>query len=219
MQSMAEHYPFQNFPLPYAYDALEPYIDTKTMHLHHDKHLQTYIDNLNRALSACPAQQNSTLPQLLCCTHLPRAKEEEILHNAGGVWNHRLYFAGLASAGSKVPSGALAEAISCRFGSFEAFQQQFTAAALSVFGSGYAWLAAARCGRLLLFTTPNQETTLCRGLRPLLCLDVWEHAYYLKHFNKRVDYIADWFQVVNWAQAEQQYAFCSRKNAKNEKQD
>ena len=204
---MNEHYPFENTPLPYGYDALEPYIDEKTMHLHHDRHLQAYIDNLNSALKQHPRLQALPLAQLIhTAGQMPGKDCAAIARNAGGVYNHLFFFDGMRPAGKRAPEGALAAAIHRRFGSLDGFREEFTQAALSVFGSGYAWLVNGRQG-LCLVTTANQETP-AGAATPLLNLDVWEHAYYLKHYNKRADYISDWWSVVNWDTAEQRYG-CS----------
>ena len=195
----SEHYKFENKPLPYAYNALEPYIDEKTMRLHHDKHLQTYIDNLNNVLKDHPELQNMTLEQLIVnVPRIPESIQVPIRNNAGGVYNHQFYFANLINPSNKEPIGQLATYIKKTFGDFEIFKQQFKKAALSVFGSGYAWLVIDRNGLLKITATPNQDTPLTQNLCPILNIDVWEHAYYLKHFNVRADYIDDWFQVVNW---------------------
>ncbi len=203
---MNDFYPFQNTPLPYPYDALEPYIDTKTMELHHDRHLQTYINKLNDVLKEHPFFQKLSLTELLSpCVPLPGRARKEIRNNAGGVYNHRFYFEGLSPAGEKAPVGGLAEAINEEFGGFEQFKLLFSQAAASVFGSGYAWLAAKKNGSLVIVTTANQDTPLADFLTPILNIDVWEHAYYLKHYNMRADYIKDWFNVVNWEKAEERY--------------
>lgn len=201
---MQNRYPFENTPLPYAYDALEPYIDEKTMQLHHDRHLKTYIDNLNALLKKYPQFQALTLEQLIhTAGQMPGKDCAAIARNAGGVYNHRFFFSGMGPDGGKEPQGPFAAAISRRFGSLEAFREKFTEAALSVFGSGYVWLVNGRQG-LCLVTTANQETP-AGGVTPLLTLDVWEHAYYLKHYNKRADYISDWWKVVSWNLAEEKY--------------
>lgn len=207
-----EKYPFVNLPLPYAYDALEPYIDTQTMILHHDRHLKTYIDNLNTILRSYPWLQRLTLIELLQnIPRLPAQAQEPIQNNAGGVYNHRFYFNGMQPAKNQQPSGALATAIDQDFGSLEQWKKDFQAAALSVFGSGYAWLVYDG-NKLRIVTTPNQNTPLETGLCPILAIDVWEHAYYLKHYNMRADYINNWFSVINWAQAEANYQKCTRQN-------
>lgn len=204
-------YPFVNLPLPYDYNALEPFIDEKTMHLHHDKHLQTYINNLNNILKECCNLQKISLNRLLRnSSALPANQRTAILNNAGGIYNHRFFFELMTPNSPKRPSENLECAMNSCFGSFEAFKDKFKAAALSVFGSGYAWLVSDR-GRLKIITTPNQNTPIALGVNPLLCIDVWEHAYYLKHYNLRADYIDDWFNVVNWEKAEELYKNCMGK--------
>lgn len=198
---MNEHYPFLNPPLPYAYNAMEPYIDTKTMKLHHDRHLQTYVDNLNHILADYPDYQMLSLEQLLMNTDsLPLELRTPIRNNAGGVFNHLFYFSLLKNPGVQAPPKPLSAYINADFGDFTSFMKAFAKTALSVFGSGYAWLVLDCFQHLRIVTTANQDTPLPLQLRPLLCLDVWEHAYYLKHFNKRADYIADWFSIINWEQ-------------------
>lgn len=206
---MNEHYKFINVPLPYDYDTMEPYIDEKTMVLHHDKHLQTYIDNLNNTLSQYPQFQDWTLEQLLSnIPSLPKEIQTSVKNNGGGVFSHQLYFANLANPAPSQPIGMLGEAINMDFGSYASFKEQFKEAALSVFGSGYAWLVLNAAGQLKITTTPNQDTPLSLGMCPILNLDVWEHAYYLKHYNLRADYIDDWFHVVNWNHANDRYMRC-----------
>ena len=201
---MNEHYPFENPPLPYAYDALEPYIDAKTMHLHHDRHLQTYVNHLNEVLLPHPVLHDKPLTFLL--THptlLPCGIQIPIKNNAGGVYNHIFYFSGLTpDVDTPVPQ-PLSAFLTESFGSVEKFKEKFKSAALSVFGSGYAWLIAEPSGRLCIFVTKNQDTPLPAGFFPLLNIDVWEHAYYLKHYNERDAYIDDWFHVANFSQANQ----------------
>lgn len=195
--------PFENTPLPYAFDALEPYIDARTMEIHHDRHLQAYIDDLNRAIAPFPALQNCTAARL-AVLNAPalRCIRPALCRNAGGVFNHRFYFAGMTPDGSRrLPCGALQSAVLQTFGTQAAFEDAFTKAALGVFGSGYVWLVRDVAGRPRIITTANQDTPMARGLRPLLCCDVWEHAYYLKHQNRRADYAADWLRVADWARA------------------
>lgn len=200
------NYPFTNPPLPYAYNALEPYIDTLTMQLHHNRHLQTYIDNLNAALKDYPAYHSWSIEELLTNTaSLPSSIQLTVARNAGGVYNHIFYFENLTLPHLSYPTGALIDAIKQQYGSFADFKQQFTDAALSVFGSGYAWLVLDASGRLRIIPLANQDTPLPLRLTPLLNIDVWEHAYYLKHYNLRKDYITDWFQVVHWANANRIY--------------
>lgn len=209
---MNEHYPFTNPPLPYAYDALEPYIDAKTMELHHDKHLQAYVDNLNNALKNYPDYQQLSLEQLLLYIfRLPADIRIPVWNNAGGVFNHIFYFSQLAppeTIPTVIPQPLLS-ALNHSFGSMDGFKKALSDAALSVFGSGYAWLVLTPVGKLEIITTANQDTPLPLGLCPVLNLDVWEHAYYLKHFNVRTDYIKDWFSVINWEQANQNLISCS----------
>lgn len=206
---MNEHYKFINTPLPYPYNALEPYIDEKTMWLHHNRHLQTYIDNLNNALSKNPALWNWTLEELITNTaSLPEDIRTAVAHNGGGVFNHQFYFSNLANPAPQQPFGNLNEGIRNKFRTYVSFQAQFKEAALSVFGSGYAWLVVNALGQLDIMTTKNQDTPLSLGLSPILNIDVWEHAYYLKHYNVRADYIDDWFRVVNWNNANKNYMRC-----------
>lgn len=195
--------PFENTPLPYAFDALEPYIDARTMEIHHDRHLQAYIDGLNRAIAPFPALQYCTAARL-AVLNAPalRCIRPALCRNAGGVFNHRFYFAGMTPDGSRrLPCGALQSAVLQTFGTQAAFEDAFTKAALGVFGYGYVWLVRDVAGRPRIITTANQDTPMARGLRPLLCCDVWEHAYYLKHQNRRADYAADWLRVADWARA------------------
>lgn len=202
------YYPFVNAPLPYAYDALEPYIDEKTMYLHHDRHLQTYINNLNEILKENPQLQSLSLEQLIVnASRLPKSLQTSIRNNAGGVYNHRFFFEGLINPSDKIPHGKISEEIEKQFHSIETFMGEFTKAALSVFGSGYAWLVSDK-GILKIITTRNQNTPLEQRLCPILNLDVWEHAYYLKHYNMRADYIKDWHHIINWDNAEKNYRNC-----------
>ena len=203
---MNNTYPFVNTPLPYAYDALEPYIDEKTMHLHHDRHLQTYIDNLNAIIKEHPELQTWTLEGLLeLSAFLPKEIRQPVINNAGGVYNHHFFFDSMTPAGKQPEENPLLAEIARQFGSLEAFQEQLKKEALAVFGSGYAWLAADG-GKLKIIRTANQDTPLPLGLQPLLALDVWEHAYYLKHYNQRAAYIDDWFSVVDWEKASRRFA-------------
>ncbi len=197
-----EFYPFINLPLRYPYDALEPFIDERTMMLHHNRHLKTYIDNLNRLLKDNPRFQSLSLGELIVLTAgSSRGDGRDIHNNAGGVFNHRFFFDGLGPYQSGGPRGALLKAIEVTFGTLESFLDKFRSAALSVFGSGYAWLVYRR-GSLKIITTANQNTPLEEGYTPILALDVWEHAYYLKHYNRRDDYISDFFSVIDWSRGE-----------------
>lgn len=203
---MNEKYPFVNPPLPYEYDSMEPYIDTETMRLHHNRHLQTYVDKLNDILSKYPQYQSLSLEQLLVSTDsMPSEIQTGIRDNAGGVYNHIFYFMNLKNPSTEKPAFPLQSYLDTVFHDFETFQQKFTDAALSVFGSGYAWLVINALGEPQIVTTANQDTPLTMCLFPLLNIDVWEHAYYLKHFNRRADYVKDWFAVINWTRVNQLY--------------
>lgn len=199
---MNNFYPFVNTPLPYAYNALEPYIDEKTMRLHHDRHLQTYIDNLNKLLEENPALQQFSLEKLLTrWCRLPQHLQVPVRNNAGGVFNHRFYFNSMKEPGAPCEAPRLFDEMSLQFKSPEDFKSQFKEAALSVFGSGYAWLVS-HGGRLKIITTANQNTPPLNSMTLLLNIDVWEHAYYLKHYNMRAAYIDDWFHLINWEAVE-----------------
>ena len=201
-------YPFVNLPLPYGYDALEPYIDEKTMQLHHDKHLQTYINNLNAALEKEPRIQQLPLKQLIAYSDkLPQPLQNVIRNNAGGVYNHRFYFDQLKNPSDDNPTGQLLKEINRSFGNFDNFKTEFSRAALSVFGSGYAWLVVDG-KKLRIVTTANQNVPL--NYCPILNLDLWEHAYYLKHYNVRAEYIDDFFKIIDWNKIYERYRDCVR---------
>lgn len=191
--------PFTLPPLPYAYDALEPHIDAETMRIHHDKHHAAYVANANKALAGHPDLAKMTVWDLVA--HLDEVPENirtTLRNNAGGHANHTLFWEMMKPGGGGKPTGELAKAITETFGSFEEFQKKFTAAALTVFGSGWAWLSLTPDGELIIETTPNQDSPIMHGGKPLLGLDVWEHAYYLRNQNRRGDYITAWWNVVNW---------------------
>lgn len=205
------HYPFELQPLPYSYDALEPYIDRETMMLHHDRHLQTYVDKLNEALAPYPRYHSWSLPRLLTqLPLLPPSIRLPVKRNGGGVYNHNLYFRTM-SPQKTAPSDALARTINASFGSMDGLYAAMKDAGTSLFGSGYAYLVRERRGgrdQLRILMLPNQDTPLPLGVCPLLPLDVWEHAYYLKHHNLRADYIDNWFHVINWEAVSDLYALC-----------
>jgi len=206
---MNDHYPFVNPPLPYAYDALEPFIDTKTMELHHDRHLQTYVDNLNNILKDHPQLQSWTLEQLIYnYDTLAEPLKDPIRNNAGGVYNHIFFFNGMSNSPNRAQAGMLYTAILRDFGDIQPFYDLFKKKALSVFGSGYAWLVVDPNGTLQIVTTANQDTPIAQNLCPIAAIDVWEHAYYLKHYNDRAAYIDNWFRVVDWERAGQLYQQC-----------
>ena len=187
-------------PLPYAFDALEPYIDARTMEIHHDKHHAGYVNNLNAALEKAPELQSRSLDDLL--QHLdqvPEAIRTAVRNNAGGHWNHSMFWQIMTPKGGGAPKGKVADAINQAFGSFDAFKTQFADAAGKRFGSGWAWLVNDG-GKLSITSTPNQDTPVMEGKHPIMGVDVWEHAYYLKYQNRRPDYIDAWWNVVNWAE-------------------
>lgn len=203
---MDQHYPYSLPPLPYAYDALIPTIGEHTLHFHHDKHFQTYVDNLNTALSDCPELQSKSLEELLAhLDDLPAQKRTPIRNNGGGVYNHWLYFCGMKPGGSPLQGGTLAAALDKAFGSFDHWREQMRAAALGQFGSGYAWLVSEGSGAVSVLKTANQDSPLSMGLYPLLCVDIWEHAYYLDYQNRRADYVDGWFGLIDWSFVHKRY--------------
>jgi superoxide dismutase, Fe-Mn family len=185
--------------LPYAPDALEPYIDRQTMEIHHGKHYATYVANYNKAIEQAPALAQASLESVLAnqCAKAPDAIKTAVRNSGGGAVNHALFWQMLKPKGGAPPSGPLGDAIRSTFGSQEQFQTAFTAAAMGRFGSGWAWLVA-RAGKLEVLSTANQDSPLMDGLVPILGLDVWEHAYYLKYQNRRADYVAAFWNIVNW---------------------
>jgi len=198
--------PFTLPPLPYAYDALEPSIDAATMHLHHDKHHQAYVNNLNAAVAAHPELAGRSVEDLVAnLASLPEDARTAIRNQGGGHANHSLYWLTLGKGGGS-PVGELAKAIDAKFGSLSGFQEKLTAASLSVFGSGWAWLVKLPDGTVSIETSGNQDSPLTTGHKPILGVDVWEHAYYLKYQNRRADYVKAYFEVVNWDYASGQFA-------------
>ena len=202
--------------LPYEYTALEPVIDEQTMHLHHEKHHAAYIEKLNNALSEVEGKgseelQNLTIQQLMRRVHdLPDDIKKAVQNNGGGHANHSLFWEVMrAPKENNVPDEKLSEAIDKTFGSFESFKEEFAKAALGQFGSGWAWLTVEN-GELHVCVTPNQDNPWMKGNTPILGLDVWEHAYYLKYQNKRADYIEAWWKVVNWAKVEENFLLASQ---------
>jgi superoxide dismutase, Fe-Mn family len=192
--------------LPYAYDALEPYIDARTMEIHYTKHYESYRENLNKALEAYPHLQEQPINELLTKINtLPDALKTAVRNHGGGYYNHTLFWPMMARKGGGVPKDTVAAEIKKHFNSFEQFQTQFNAAAKSVFGSGWAWLCLDKDGKMVVTTTANQDAPIMTGLEPLLGLDVWEHAYYLHYQNRRADYITAWWHVINWEQVEENY--------------
>ncbi|WP_454008997.1 superoxide dismutase [Aeromonas sp. Marseille-Q7275] len=192
--------------LAYAYDALEPHIDALTMEIHHSRHHQTYITNLNAALAELPELAALPVDELLASfDSLPASVQGAVRNHGGGHANHSLFWQVMSPQGGGEPGGELAEAINRDLGGLDAFKQAFTQAALSRFGSGWAWLVVDQSGKLQVVSSANQDSPLMEGLVPVLGLDVWEHAYYLKYQNKRPDYIAAFYHVVNWPEVARRY--------------
>jgi Fe-Mn family superoxide dismutase len=186
-------------PLKYPNNALEPHIDTRTMAIHHDKHHQAYVDNLNKALESYPdLQEKLTLELLNDLDSLPEEIRTAVRNHGGGHANHSMFWKSLSPDGGGTPQGNLADSINEAFGSFSDFKEAFTKAAMSVFGSGWTWLCLDDEGNLLITTTANQDNPVSRDLIPLVGLDVWEHAYYLNYENRRADYITAWWNVISW---------------------
>lgn len=191
--------------LPYSFDALEPYIDARTMTIHHDKHHAAYVKNLNDALAGNEKLLSLSVETLIKdLSQVPEAVRIKVRNNGGGHANHSLFWEIMAPKAGGEPKGALAKAIAGQFGSFNDFQTTFAAAAMGRFGSGWAWLIKEKNG-LVIIDTPNQDSPLMEGKTPILGLDVWEHAYYLKYQNMRADYIKAWWNVVNWPEAEKRF--------------
>ena len=201
-------YPFSLTPLPYEPGSLEPSIDTETMNIHHGKHVQTYVDNLNNALKDYPDYHGYSLEKLLYnLGSLPDAIKPAVRNNGGGVFNHDLFFSVLTKGGKALSSGSpLSAAIEKKFGSLDNLKAELKTAGLTQFGSGWAWLVSDSSGALSVEKTPNQDTLIEKNLTPVLNLDVWEHAYYLLRQNRRPEYIDNFFDVVNWEAAEANYA-------------
>ncbi|GAB6936460.1 MAG: superoxide dismutase [Bacillota bacterium] len=192
--------------LPYAYNALEPHIDALTMEIHHSRHHATYVNNLNAALEGHPELQEKSVEDLLRnLNEVPESIRTAVRNNGGGHANHTLFWQIMSPNGGGQPTGELAEAINRTFGSFEKFKEEFTKAALTRFGSGWAWLVVKPDGSLAVYSLPNQDSPYMEGDTPILGLDVWEHAYYLKYQNKRPDYVAAWWNVVNWDEVNKRY--------------
>ena len=193
--------------LPYPEDALEPHIDARTMSIHHDKHHAAYTNNLNSALEGHADLAGKSIEALLGDLNaIPEAIRTAVRNNGGGYANHNLFWETMGPDAGGAPTGDLAAAIDDAFGSFTAFKEQFAKAATTRFGSGWAWLYVGRDGKLVIGSTPNQNTPLMEGNTPLLGLDVWEHAYYLNYQNRRPDYITAWWNVVNWNAVAERYA-------------
>lgn len=201
-----ETYPFILRPLPYESDALTPVLDGETLGFHHGKHYKAYVDNLNSVLSDYPELQSLSLRELLTSIDsLPKAIQAPVRNNGGGVYNHELYFDSMREPVGQEPEGALAEAIDRDFGSYRQWKEQMKQAAVSQFGSGWAWLVSDRDGKLSIVQTPNQVVPDLDEFTPIFLVDVWEHAYYLQYQNRRADYVEGWFKLINWRKAARRY--------------
>jgi Fe-Mn family superoxide dismutase len=198
--------PFTLPPLPYDFAALEPHIDAKTMEIHHGKHHQTYVNNLNAAIEKAPELAGKSLDDLMRgIAKVPEAVRTAVRNNGGGHWNHSMFWQIMAPKAGGEPGGNLGPAIKTAFGDFAKFREQFSAAGVGRFGSGWAWLINTG-GKLSITSTPNQDNPLMEGQKAIMGLDVWEHAYYLKYQNRRPDYIQAWWNVVNWKEVEKRFA-------------
>jgi Fe-Mn family superoxide dismutase len=193
-------------PLPYDYTALEPHIDEQTMRIHHDKHHAAYVNNLNAALESHAGLQGLSIEALIGkLSDVPESARGAVRNNGGGHYNHTLFWELMAPGGAKAPAGKLAEAIDAAFGSGDAFKEQFAKAGMGRFGSGWAWLVKGADGKVSIESSPNQDSPVMDGKFPVLGCDVWEHAYYLKYQNRRADYLAAWWNVLNWTVADSRY--------------
>jgi Fe-Mn family superoxide dismutase len=194
-------------PLPYDFGALEPYIDAKTMEIHHGKHHAAYVNNLNAALKDHPDHQGKTIEALIAnLGALPEAIRTAVRNNGGGHANHSMFWQVMKSGGGGDPTGAVGAAIASELGGFASFKEAFGKAATTRFGSGWAWLIVGKDGKLAVTSTANQDSPIMEGTTPILGLDVWEHAYYLKYQNRRPDYITAWWNTVNWDEVNRRYA-------------
>lgn len=208
---MTDHYPFELPPLPYDYNALEPYIDEETMHYHHDKHFKGYIDKLNAALEPYPEFHDWSLKNLLKnIDRLPEDIRLTVKQNGGGVYNHNMYFNSMAPAGSSTMSKEMEAAINYTFGSYDNFKEKMKEAGLSQFGSGWAFLVADSEKGLYIVNMLNQDVPLSDTSWPILPMDVWEHAYYLKYKNERNSYIDNWFNVIDWGNVSDRVIFVKK---------
>ena len=197
--------------LTYAYESLEPYIDAQTMHLHHDKHHQAYVDNANAAIAKAPELAGKSAEEILAnLSAIPEAVRGALRNNAGGHVNHSMFWAIMGPKGGGAPTGPIADAINKTFGDFAQFQEKLNDAGVKQFGSGWTWLALGSNG-LQVLSTPNQDSPISQGLHPILGNDVWEHAYYLKYQNRRAEYLKAWWNVVNWAEVNKRYEAALKK--------
>jgi Fe-Mn family superoxide dismutase len=198
--------PYEATPPPYSYDALEPHIDARTMEIHHSKHHAGYATNLNKALEAHAQLASRPVEQLLAdIKSVPEDIRQAVINNAGGVVNHNFFWQIMGPHKGGAPRGRIADDIKAAFGAFDAFKEQLTKAATTRFGSGWGWLVRDGQGRLQILSTANQDSPLMQGQQPVIGVDVWEHAYYLKYQNRRPDYLAAWWNVVNWDAVAERY--------------
>ena len=197
--------PFQLPPLPYDYAALEPHVDEQTMRIHHGKHHQAYVDNANKALEGTEWADRPVEDVLRNLSSLPEDKQAAVRNNAGGHANHTLFWEIMGPGGGGEPTGSIGDAIRSAFGGLDALKEQVNDAGVKRFGSGWAWLVADGSGGLAVISTPNQDSPLMEGRTPILGIDVWEHAYYLRYQNRRPDYLAAWWNVVNWGAVQRRY--------------
>jgi len=199
--------PFSLPSLPYAFDALEPSVDKMTMEIHHGKHHNAYVTNLNKALESAPDLAGKTVEELLAnnCALVPDAIKTAVRNNAGGHINHSMFWQIMGPKAGGQPSGKIADAIKSAFGSFDTFKEKLSAAGMGRFGSGWAWLVKDQGGKLDIISTANQDSPVMDGKYPVMGVDVWEHAYYLKYQNRRNEYLAAWWNVANWAEIEKRY--------------
>jgi len=192
--------------LAYGYDALEPFIDAKTVEIHHSKHHNTYVNNLNEVVSLHPELEGKSLEQLLTSLDsIDSSVRPMVLNNAGQVYNHNLYWESISPNAGGVPTGELLEAITTTFGSFDIFLEQFTKAGTSQFGSGWVWLSLDTQNKLVIDKTSNAESPLLHGKKPILTMDVWEHAYYLNYQNRRPEYISNFYKIINWTEVSRKF--------------
>jgi Fe-Mn family superoxide dismutase len=201
-KSMAHELP----PLPYDYSALEPHVDEMTMRIHHDKHHAAYVTNLNKALESAPELQSLSIEALLKdIAKVPESIRQAVINNGGGHYNHTMFWSIMSPNAGGEPGGALADALKAAFGDFNSLKEKVNAAGMGRFGSGWAWLVMNGGGKLAVISTANQDCPLMNGQKPILGVDVWEHAYYLKYQNRRADYLAAWWNVVNWNEVAARY--------------
>jgi Fe-Mn family superoxide dismutase len=198
---------FELAPLPYDYSALEPYIDTQTMQIHHDKHHAAYVTNLNKALESAPELAGKSIDDIVAnLSAVPEKIRQAVINNGGGHYNHTLFWEIMGPKGGGEPKGDLAKAINAAFGNYEGLREKMNNAGMTRFGSGWAWLVADKAGQLQVLSTANQDCPLSNGQQPLVGIDVWEHAYYLKYQNRRPEFIAAWWNLVNWPAVAERFA-------------